>query len=139
MCIPTKEVFYLFITSEEHEKMNTKFLSYLQKMHWTTMSRFLITFIWHLRSLMRGVGQFNKQNGLERWFTIVCYNLADYKLNKFLETNKLYYKLQYWFELYRLHVYINSSNIKALFGTQKILGKEKKILRKIIFSCLVSP
>ena len=61
-------------------KMNTKFLSYLLKMHWTAMSRFLITFIWNLRSLMRGIGQFN-ENGLERWFTIVSYNLADYKLN----------------------------------------------------------
>ena len=80
---------------------------------------------------MRGVGQFN-YNGLERWFTIVSYDLADYKLNKFLKTNKIYYKLQYWFDLHCLHVYINSSNTKTLFET-------RKILRKFIFSCLVLP
>ena len=49
------------------------------------MSRFLI---------VQGVGHFNK-NGLERWFTIVCYKLAGFKLNNFLETHKVYYKLQY--------------------------------------------
>ena len=80
------------------------------------MSRFLIT---------QGVGHFI-QNILERWSTIVCYKLADYKLNKFLETNKIYYKLQYWFELHHLHVYINSSDIKALFGTRK----RKKNIKK---------
>ena len=28
--------------------------------------------------------------------------------------------------------------LQALFGTQKVLGKGKKILKKMIFSCLVS-
>ena len=85
MCIPTKEVFYLFIPSKEHGKMKSKFLSYLPKMHWTAMSRFLI---------MQGVGHYNK-NGLEKWFTIVFYTLVGYKINNFLETNNIYYKLQY--------------------------------------------
>ena len=30
-------------------------------------------------------------------------------------------------------------NTKASFGTRKVLGKEKKILSKIIFSYLISP
>ena len=54
------------------------------------MSRFLIRQV---------VGHFNK-NGLERWFTIVCYKLQYW---------------EYWVELHAyMYVYINSFDIKGL-------------------------